>query len=178
MSILSTSRPAATTRGTGHGHGVSMPRALLMITLLAALVILPAIEAGSWFLTRIQLEDDAASAAVIAADEVERLPQTPDTAQTAFDIASQELARSKAEIDPATLRLLGGRHRPLHRTPPSPVDPARPPRLDEGPHDGPRRGRGQPDRLTRNTRRHNACRRRDRDRHHRAPRFSTGRDAG
>ena len=67
---------------------------------------MPAIEAGSWFLARVQLEDASAEAAVVAADAVARSPRDSQTAQDAYAVAKQELSRShNGEIDPATFRL-------------------------------------------------------------------------
>jgi hypothetical protein len=99
-----------------------MPRAVLTIILLIALVVLPAIEAGSWFITRVQLEDDVATVATSAADEVARQPVTADTARTAFEFAQAELAHNGGgTIDPLTFRLEqdGTVSFTAHRTAPS-----------------------------------------------------------
>jgi hypothetical protein len=92
--------------GPRHGHGAPIPTTLVKVLLVVGLVLVPAIEAGSWFITRVQLEDDAASVAVEAADAVGRSPANSQTAKTAYEIATQELKlQGGGQIDPKTLRL-------------------------------------------------------------------------
>ena len=80
---------------------------MLKAALLGILLVVPAAEAGSWFITRVQLEDHAHSAAVEAAYDVQGLPVTSATARTALDVAEQALQGSGGDgIDPATFRLL------------------------------------------------------------------------
>jgi hypothetical protein len=101
---------------------VPIPSTLLKIVLLLAVLAVPAVEAGSWFITRVQLEDDAASAAVVAADAVERRPVNAQTAKAALEVAQQELTRTGGdEIDPASLRLFedGTLRFTAHRSAPS-----------------------------------------------------------
>jgi hypothetical protein len=85
---------------------VSIPTAVLKAVLVGAIIVVPAVEAGSWFITKLQLEDDAAGAAVVAADAVGRDPIDARTAKTAFDVAQEDLAQRRGgEIEPATFRL-------------------------------------------------------------------------
>ncbi len=100
-------RSAPQSRNTkGRGHGLPIPSTLIKVVLVSAVIIVPAIEAGSWFLARMQLEDASAEAAVVAADEVARSPRDSQTAQDAYAVAQQELSRShNVEIDPTTFRL-------------------------------------------------------------------------
>ena len=90
---------------SGRGHGLPIPSTLVKVVLVMAVIVVPAIEAGSWFLARMQLEDSAAEAAVVAADAVSRSRLDAQTAQDAFDVAHQELGAQGVEIDPATFRL-------------------------------------------------------------------------
>jgi hypothetical protein len=106
VSILSSRPPAPVRRGPGHGHGVSIPTTLFKLALVAVLLVLPAVEAGSWFLTRVQLDDDAAGAAVTAADSVGHSRFDGRAAETAYDVAEHQLERDGGgDLDRASLRL-------------------------------------------------------------------------
>jgi hypothetical protein len=99
-----------------------MPRTLLKVALILVILVWPAIEAGSWFMARVQLDDDAANAAVTAADAVSGKPLNGQTAETAYRVASQELqASGGGEVDPRSLRLLkdGTVRFTAHRSAPS-----------------------------------------------------------
>lgn len=99
-----------------------IPSTLLKSALLLAVLAVPAVETGSWFITRVQLEDDAASAAVVAADAVQGSPVSAQTAKAALVVAQQELGRSGGgAIDPASLRLFddGTLRFTAHRSAPS-----------------------------------------------------------
>ena len=77
---------------------------LLNCVLILAIIALPAIEAGSWFMTRVTLDDDAARAAVTAADAVRRLPVDGESATAAYQVAWRDLqAHGGGEIDPDSL---------------------------------------------------------------------------
>lgn len=123
MSILSPGRPPPQTRGRGHGHG--RRPSTIAVVMLGIVVVLALVEAGSWFITSVQLEDDATLAAVTAANEVDGLPTSAQTAATALDVAQRELTEQGAggKIDPATLRLFedGTVRFTAVRTAPSPV---------------------------------------------------------
>jgi len=80
-----------------------------MTALIFCVIVLPAIEGGSWLLTKAQLDADAALAAVASADAVQGHPLNGQTARAAYQVASQELAGlGGGEIDPDSLRVLDG----------------------------------------------------------------------
>lgn len=108
MSILSSPGAAVSaSRRSGRGHGVGLPGAFLKILLVGVLVVLPLVEACSWFITRVQLDSDATSAAIEAAYAVQGLPVTTGTAQKALEAAEVALAREGGDgIDASQFRLL------------------------------------------------------------------------
>jgi hypothetical protein len=108
--------------GPGHGHGVPIPTTLVKVILVVGLVLVPGIEAGSWFITRVQLEDDAASVAVEAADAVGRSPANGQAAKAAYEIATHGIKLAGGgEIDAKSLRVFkdGTVRFTAHRTAPS-----------------------------------------------------------
>lgn len=106
VSILSPRSYQPSPRARTRGRGATLPGTLLKVTLVGALVVVPAVEAGSWFITRMQLDGDASTAAREAAYAVHGLPTTAATAQDAFDVSVRVLDEAGGDsIDPATFRL-------------------------------------------------------------------------
>jgi hypothetical protein len=98
---------SSASRRSGRGHGVGLPSFIVKTLLVTLLLVVPLVEAGSWFITRVQLDSDATSAGIEAAYAVENLPVTTRSAQKAYDTAVEALASEGGDgIDPKQFRLL------------------------------------------------------------------------